>query len=91
MTVVSVAVITPLVLTVPVCLTVQTAKITVVLATLMLKMTVRRTVTAIGAVMLMPMIVASVTAIHQTIMQMMQAADALSLDLPAVIIFAALF
>ena len=91
MNVVSAVAITPPVRTVPVCLTVQTVKITVVPATPMLKMTVHRTVTAYGAVMLMPMIVASVTAIHQTIMQMMQAADALSLDLPAVIIFAALF
>ena len=77
--------------TVPVSLTVQTAKITVVPATLMLKMTVHRTVTAFGVVMPILMIVGSVTAIHLMIMQMMQAVAVLSQDLPAVIIFAALF
>ena len=89
MIVVSVAEITPPVLTVPVCLMVQTVKITVVPATMKLKMTVRRTVTAFGVVMLMPMIVESVIVIHPTIMLMMQAVAVLSRDLPVVIILAA--
>ena len=91
MNVVSAVAITPPVRTVPVCLTVQTVKITVVPATPMLKMTVHRTVTAYGAVMLMPMIVVFAIAIHLMIMLMMQAVVVLSRDLPVVIILAALF
>ena len=77
-------------LTVPVSLTVQTAKIIAASVTPMLKMTVLRIVTAIGVVMLMLTTVGFVIVTHQMIMQMMQAVVVLSQALQAVTILVAL-